>query len=149
HTAGRPYERMAKLQTGTPLVLKLLAAVPGGATEEAELHQRFTALRERGEWFLAAPELLAFIEGARWFLRDQQPAPPTEEETTSALFGLTVEQLDGLVELVRASVILAEIEDFGEGAWHSYDLRDLDTLLRKLDRALDDDTGLRFRREPM
>ena len=29
---------------------------------EAELHQRFNALRIRGEWFRPEPELLSFIE---------------------------------------------------------------------------------------
>lgn len=43
----------------------LLATVPGGRAEEAEMHQRFASGRDTGEWFRPTEELLAFIAGLR------------------------------------------------------------------------------------
>lgn len=40
----------------------VLATEPGGYMREQELHGRFAALREHGEWFRAEPELLAYID---------------------------------------------------------------------------------------
>jgi Meiotically up-regulated gene 113 len=53
--------RIANLQSAQPEPLELLLAVTGGRRAEAALHERFAHLRIRGEWFTAAPELLAFI----------------------------------------------------------------------------------------
>ena len=49
--------RLAMLQVGNPLALHLL-----GTTLEPEymVHQRFAEHRIRGEWFRAAPDVLAF-----------------------------------------------------------------------------------------
>ena len=55
--------RLSLLQTSSPYPLTVLAAIPGGRKDEIELHTRFASLRVRGEWFAAAPELVAFIEG--------------------------------------------------------------------------------------
>lgn len=56
-------------QSGRPL--KVLGVVAGaGVVEERELHVKFAALRRRGEWFEAAPELLSYIrEVAKPFRR--------------------------------------------------------------------------------
>lgn len=51
-------KRLAALQTGHGHTLALVASHPGTTTDEAELHQRFTHLRERGEWFRAGDDLL-------------------------------------------------------------------------------------------
>lgn len=40
----------------------VLATEPGGYALEEKLHEKFTALREHGEWFRAEPELLAYVE---------------------------------------------------------------------------------------
>lgn len=54
--------RLATLQTGSPVPLRVLAVLPGGGqAAEAELHERFAHLRSHGEWFEPAPELLAYI----------------------------------------------------------------------------------------
>lgn len=42
--------------------LKLLGAVPGGAILEREFHDRWASLRQTGEWFKPAPDLLADIK---------------------------------------------------------------------------------------
>lgn len=42
---------------------ELLAVVRGTMADEARCHAAFKHLRTRGEWFIAAPDLLAFIDG--------------------------------------------------------------------------------------
>jgi hypothetical protein len=56
--------RVAQLQTGSPVPIKLLGVTPGGRSLERELHHRFAADRLTGEWFTATPELLACIAAA-------------------------------------------------------------------------------------
>jgi hypothetical protein len=53
--------RLAQLQTGSAVPIKLLATTPGGLALERRLHKQFHHLRLSGEWFLAAPELLDHI----------------------------------------------------------------------------------------
>lgn len=53
--------RLAQLQVGCASPLKLLGTIPGGRATERRIHERFAHLRLTGEWFTAAPELLAFI----------------------------------------------------------------------------------------
>lgn len=53
--------RVKSLQTASSEPLQLLAIKQGGRAEEKSLHDRFAHLRQHGEWFTAAPELLAFI----------------------------------------------------------------------------------------
>ena len=60
-TSNDVYQRMSSIRTMTPLPLELLAIGAGSRAEEADLHARFAHLRQHGEWFTAAPELLAFI----------------------------------------------------------------------------------------
>lgn len=55
--------RLAQLQTGSAVPIKLLATTPGGLALERRLHKQFHHLRLSGEWFLAAPELLNHIAG--------------------------------------------------------------------------------------
>lgn len=61
-TAGQPLHRMASLQTGFPYELRLLGVISDADdSREAEIHQQFSHLRIRGEWFRPAPDLLDFI----------------------------------------------------------------------------------------
>lgn len=90
-TAGNPLVRMAALQTGCPDTLRLVGYTQGSAQDESDLHQRFAHLRQRGEWFAAEPDLLAFIDGIRFAMRD---APPLEQPTEAHICGLGVEELD-------------------------------------------------------
>lgn len=53
--------RLAQLQTGSAVPIKLLGTIPGGLALERRIHAHFAHLRTQGEWFVAAPELLAFI----------------------------------------------------------------------------------------
>lgn len=49
--ATDPERRLKQLQTGHPSTLKLLAFYPARRATEASLHQLFSDLRVRGEWF--------------------------------------------------------------------------------------------------
>ncbi|MGY4224397.1 hypothetical protein ACVMIH_001758 [Bradyrhizobium sp. USDA 4503] len=60
-TAGKPSQRIAKLQTGCPWPIVILATVSGTTAEEAKLHQIFADLRTEGEWFKADGALLRAI----------------------------------------------------------------------------------------
>lgn len=100
-TGGSPQGRMASLQTGAPLELRLLVSVPGGPADERALHERFAEHRLRGEWFRPAPALLHFIEGLRWAFRDQ-PETVAEEPT---LYGLSLEQAAALAGFIRKCLL--------------------------------------------
>lgn len=43
--------RLARLQTGNPAPIRLLAWRTGSPADESDLHQRFASLKIRGEWF--------------------------------------------------------------------------------------------------
>lgn len=51
----QPLARLAEIQWGCPLPLKLEAVLPGGREEEFGLHARFLDDRIRGEWFTITP----------------------------------------------------------------------------------------------
>jgi hypothetical protein len=60
--AGWPKLRLAAIQHMSPVPLRLLGEIPGvGQAEETRLHARFADIREHGEWFRPAAELLAYI----------------------------------------------------------------------------------------
>lgn len=59
--------RMASMQAGSPVLLRILAIAPGGAAREAAYHQQFADLRLHGEWFRRTPEIeaeIALLQGA-------------------------------------------------------------------------------------
>lgn len=62
--SGDPERRLAQLSTGSPNQLVILGKISGGSSLESELHRRFGALRERGEWFKVNGELRTFIKEA-------------------------------------------------------------------------------------
>jgi hypothetical protein len=53
--------RLATLQTGSPVPLRVLHTMPGTMEDEKNLHRRFASASAGGEWFKAIPELLAMI----------------------------------------------------------------------------------------
>lgn len=63
-TTASPHVRLRALQTANPRPLELIGAIPGDATVERSLHERFAHLRLTGEWFKSSQELVTFIEGA-------------------------------------------------------------------------------------
>lgn len=52
-TTGDPYKRIAELQTGSPVELKIIAILATDKPQELEqaLHKDFTHRRKQGEWF--------------------------------------------------------------------------------------------------
>jgi hypothetical protein len=56
------YVRLAMIQNGQALPVRLLATVPGQKREERETHDRFRSLRVRGEWFRLEGELREFVD---------------------------------------------------------------------------------------
>lgn len=95
-TAGEPSQRIAKLQTGCPWPIEIVAAVPGTTAEEARLHQIFTGLRTEGEWFKPDASLLRAIhelaQGAyQWPCRQAEgrvlPEDPTIDDVIWAAGG--------------------------------------------------------------
>lgn len=60
-TAGDPVQRIREISRMSPYRLHALLTIPGDIRLEAELHKRFATLRQHGEWFSPAPELLDYI----------------------------------------------------------------------------------------
>ena len=54
-------KRLSILQTFSPQKLKLLAIIEGSYDKERLIHQIFSKLRVRGEWFKPEPDLLEYI----------------------------------------------------------------------------------------
>lgn len=52
-TRGNPHARLAALQTGSPVHLKLWAYADGSPELEKAFHNTFAGLRSHGEWFWA------------------------------------------------------------------------------------------------
>lgn len=61
-TATDLLKRVSALQTGNAATLHILGFIPGGPYEESAMHDRFSHLRIRGEWFQSSPELLDFVK---------------------------------------------------------------------------------------
>lgn len=69
--AAHPRDRLAQLQSMSPVDLRILAITHGGYAREAELHKRFAESRAHGEWFEPTSDLLELIE---------EVGPPDEED---------------------------------------------------------------------
>lgn len=58
--------RLKNIRAMSGVPLEVLCVLPGDATVERQLHARFREHRAHGEWFRPAPDLLAWVESARW-----------------------------------------------------------------------------------
>lgn len=63
-TRGNPRHRLKTLSTANPLPVELIATMPGSQELEMELHERFGEFRIRGEWFVFADPIRAYIASA-------------------------------------------------------------------------------------
>jgi hypothetical protein len=61
HSDG-PLDRLPELQVGNEARLEVIATMPGGVIEEAELHRRLGDRLMRGEWFRSDPAFLKRIK---------------------------------------------------------------------------------------
>lgn len=115
--ANDPSQRLASLQTGSPVRLKLIGAVPGGHETEHAVHQRFQALRTYGEWFRASDDLLDYITQS---LATQKVPPFTAFDSLALyeprLFALYREAI-GVQDAGESSVFCANTVWFGYGGW--------------------------------
>lgn len=55
-------ERLAALQTGSPVPLEVIGVMVGDAALESALHELFAAQRRHGEWFELCDDLARFIQ---------------------------------------------------------------------------------------
>ena len=64
YTSGRCVEpRIRALQTASPHKLQLIDAWEGDTDSERRIHERFSGLRVRGEWFRLSERELSWLEG--------------------------------------------------------------------------------------
>jgi hypothetical protein len=76
-------KRLVNLQTSRPDKLVVLATAPGTVQQERDLHARFAAAREKGEWFSPVPDLVQLVarvvsDGASAFgVTDRDVSPRT------------------------------------------------------------------------
>jgi hypothetical protein len=67
--------RLNKIRSDCPQPITLLLEIEGGLDVEAALHERFDALRFRGEWFWPGKALLTFIETMTPEPVEEEPQP--------------------------------------------------------------------------
>ena len=96
---GSPKNRMAQLQTGSPVELNLLHFFKAERKVESELHARFMHIHERGEWFRETEELLDFIS----VLKQNGKIPMIQKEFDHILSEL---MKSALTESQKKSILL-------------------------------------------
>lgn len=62
--SARPDLRVRRLQTGSPVELRLLCVFRGTKDDERALHALFDAQRLHGEWFKLDPQIVLFMAWA-------------------------------------------------------------------------------------
>lgn len=89
-TTRKPNERLAALQTGAPVELRIVGLLHGNC--EREMHERFKDARLHGEWFMPAKQLVQFI------LNDAQPprVAQVQQEVQLKLEGKAVKVVDAI-----------------------------------------------------
>ncbi|MFC8408612.1 GIY-YIG nuclease family protein [Streptomyces griseoincarnatus] len=85
----RPESRVADMQTGSPVVLRLLWKTPGSYDMEQDLHRAFDAYRLHGEWFdFGDEDPVPLVAGTAALLGHWHPPAavviPRPAETTNA-----------------------------------------------------------------
>jgi hypothetical protein len=61
HTSGSVNKRLAELQTGSPVRLRVIGVMPGTPQDEMNLHRAFACSRVQGEWFHPTRDLILFV----------------------------------------------------------------------------------------
>ncbi len=90
-------KRLDALQTAHENPIEVLAVVPASVADEFSVHQRFAALRTRGEWFRADRELLDFIENIKEDAKDIPGSPAWPESAKQdGAFDIVSRQLHAL-----------------------------------------------------
>jgi DNA-binding XRE family transcriptional regulator len=89
-----PWSRFVKVQSDSPTRITLRAIIEGDQGGEAALHARFSASRERGEWFAATTDLAAYVDGL--------PVAVAPAKRRRDWHGLTDEEISEVAGLSRA-----------------------------------------------
>jgi len=79
--AGNPLRRLMDLQVGSPEILELLGAAPGGRREEIRLHVELHRDRMHGEWFAMSDHVALVV---RHLLGWDRPTPQQIESQRKA-----------------------------------------------------------------
>ena len=91
--------RLSKIRSDNPYHVSLLLEIEGGRDVEAALHERFDALRFRGEWFWPGKALLAFIDEMIPAIEPEADGTPLSPDRTSAR--ALIESLGGCRAVAR------------------------------------------------
>jgi hypothetical protein len=78
-TNADPMRRVAQLQTGNPIPLRLRASISGDASVERHLHSRFGQFRLNGEWFEPDPSIFVAFKAAEHWPSQPVTLPPVTE----------------------------------------------------------------------
>ncbi len=60
--SATPVKRLRSYEIWSPILLEIIASAPGEHRHETALHHIFAEHRRHGEWFEAAPELVALVK---------------------------------------------------------------------------------------
>jgi hypothetical protein len=104
-----PAKRVAQLQTGNPMPLKLVAQIAGDRSVEGHLHRAFGRFHLTGEWFNPAPEIFAAFEAAR----EWPSAPVTLPPVTNS----GIEFLRGFLQTEKPSELYPDGSRHRETDW--------------------------------
>lgn len=70
-----PFSRFAKLQSDSPVALRIERMTNGEVHEERALHRRYAAERVRGEWFTLTPDIEAWMASLPAAIRTERETP--------------------------------------------------------------------------
>lgn len=75
-TSGDPRKRIAQLQTGNPIPLRLRATMAGDVTVERHLHSKLGRFHISGEWFEPDAAIFEAFEAAKQWPNEPATLPP-------------------------------------------------------------------------
>lgn len=109
YSGNNPIYRLNAIQTGNHESLRLLAYFDAPLAMEGSLHEKFSELRLRGEWFRPDPRLIGFIEGVATVAKTVAVDADEfgNEDETDTVFGLSHDQL----QAARSYIELKEAID--------------------------------------
>lgn len=93
--------RLSQLQTASADELVLLGCMPGTQETERRIHEAFSALRVRGEWFRAEAGLVA---GARWMCQEANGAASYSQCETRRRWSDALDICAGTIRRAPASL---------------------------------------------
>lgn len=82
-----PSKRIAALRAAIPFDIEVLGIIPGSKQDERDLHLRFAAQRDRGEWFIYSDEIGEAAQGGILPFRQRTTTPHHLVDEAVRLFG--------------------------------------------------------------